>query len=371
MSFISKAEKRHALRFLTQQRNAWTREMSKYETFEFVIGIRLRTSTTRYVNVETHWCGDMSVCDDMTPQNMFGGPLDMPRPEPRVEELYTVSDEELQYPGAEEWVSADLSPTYKDVVDLGSKSRTMIKFAWWKEHKGQHGKQPYAAVGKHPELLFPWWTEEFPDIPFTNIAVGLRDHAKRIVPYIHARYVRGEHVGSETSIQIEEEPVRPDMDSLISSVPPCDPIHMFRHQPIMYDMAYYQKRHGVSRKATYTHFGFRTTEAWDAWAKDGGEDTWATIVELQIEEHTPGPSSGSNLPAPAAVAAQPAVANPPTQPPQQQPAIAHPRQSSRIRHPSSTLQDMVVVDKTTSSTIRRNTKNTAKNTAARKKRRYQ
>jgi hypothetical protein len=349
MPFVTQKEKRQALRFLTQQRKIWTQEMSKYDSFEFVIGIRVRTESKKYVNVETHWCGDKSVCDDFTDANMFGGPIETTGLISYEEEPYTVPSEDLNYPGSEDWVGMDLSPHYNNIYQLATKARTLIRFAWWQEYKHTpHGKakQPYSYVADHPELLFSWWTREFPDIPFTTLAVGRRDNAKRIVSYIHKRYVLKDMDTLQT--QAAEGPSPHDVEVMISNVPQCDPIHLLQGQPVVYDMAYYQKNNGASRKDTYKHFGMNTTQEWESWAAEEGEALWSEIVDAQIDLHKQQHHVPESTVTPDIRETDQSATT--------VPSIQKPRKSSRYRKASSTLHGMVTTAQT-KKTISRNTKN--------------
>jgi len=280
---------------------------------------------------------------------------------------------EYQYPGYEEWLNRDLSPKYHNVYDLATKARTLIKFAWWQEYKAtRYGveKQPYKCVKREPHLKFSWWDTVFPDIPFETYEVGRLDNAKRIVDYIHKRYVLKdpsvcEDLSSHTAVE-QPVPAQPqqhvsmhDIDILVSSmVPKCDPIHILKHQPIVYDMAQYQKDNNASRLDTYTHFDMHVSQEWKDWAASTGEAIWSTIVEKQLAFH----ASRSNEVAPVSVAPVAPVASAPVihmdyNPPQ--PATEQPRKSSRARQAATKLRGSVV-DKTTHKTLASNTRNVRK-----------
>jgi hypothetical protein len=377
MSFHGR-EKQRATKFLAKQRDAWIHEMSKYYGFSFVLGIRLNRKTSRNVISETFWCGDQSICEDMTQQTMFGPPVEHHVVDDVYEEPFTVPPEDYEYPGYEEWLNRDLSPKYHNVYDLATKARTLIKFAWWQEYKTtRYGveKQPYKCVKREPHLLFPWWNIVFPDIPFDTYEVGRLDNAKRIVDYIHKRYVLKdpsvyEDVSSHTVAV--EQPSQPshrpvsmhDIDILVSSmVPMYDPIHILKHQPIVYDMAQYQKDNNASRLDTYTHFEMHVSQEWRDWAASTGEAIWSTIVEKQLAFHASRSNEVVPVPvAPVPVAPVPETVIPETEyrsPQPNQPVIEQPRKSSRSRQASTKLKGSVV-DKTTRKTLASNTRNVRK-----------
>lgn len=367
-------EKQRATKFLAKQRDAWIHEMSKYSGFSFVLGVRLNRKTSRNVISETFWCGDQSICEDMNPQNMFGPPVEHHVVDDAHEEPYDLPPEEYQYPGYEEWLNRDLSPKYHNVFELGTKARTLIKFAWWQEYKAtRYGveKQPYKCVRREPHLKFSWWDGVFPDIPFDAYVVGLADNAKRIVDYIHKRYVLKdpsvcEDLGSHTGVE-QPAPAPPpppqqhvsmhDIDILVSSmVPMCDPIHILKHQPIVYEMAQYQKDNNASRLDTYMHFDMHVSQEWREWAASTGEAIWSTIVDKQLAFHTsrsnevaPVPIAPDTVPEPVA----PLIYSPP------QPTTEKPRKSSRERQTSTKLKGSVV-DKATQKTLASNTRNVRK-----------
>jgi hypothetical protein len=154
-----------------------------------------------------------------------------------------------------------------------------------------------------------------------------------------------------------------DIDILVSSmVPMCDPIHILKHQPIVYEMAQYQKENKASRLDTYTHFDMHVSQEWRDWAASTGEAIWSTIVDKQLAFHTSRSNEVAPIPvAPAAASAPPAPAAIPEtayRPPQPS-TTEQPRKSSRARQASTKLRGSVV-DKTTHKTLASNTRNVRK-----------
>jgi len=196
MSLPPTRESRSALRFLAKQRRIWLNESQKYENFQFVIGFKLQTKSKRYYKTQTQWCGHDDIVHLFTEDTYFGNHVARENthtdPDMCEHPPYNPPPEDYNIPGVEEWMCADLSPWATNVYEWAIKSRTFIKFAWFQEYKGTpHGivKQPYSYVKKYPDLLFSWWKVEFPDIPFDTLEIGKLKNARRIVEYIHKRYI--------------------------------------------------------------------------------------------------------------------------------------------------------------------------------------
>lgn len=407
--FAPNKAKRHALGFLTSQRLKWKREMNKYDSFSFVLGVRVQSQTSKYASIETFWCGDKTLMEDMTEENMIGEPISASCVDAQEDyEVYKIPASDLDYKGAEEWIDADLNPTWKNAIDMGHKVRRLIKFAWWSEYKDtEHGcvKQVYKYVKEHPDLLFSWWNTEFEDIPFDTVSLGKKENASRVIPYIHKRYVlrdpsvlmlQGDPqtdmipegnlaldlhqtlpppqvdlpvelptdveqspenaitIESNSTISTADHPAPPvsmhDIHILLQLIHKDDPIHLLGiEDPTVMQMAYYQRDKKVSREETYDHFSMMVSEAWRTWIRSGGESVWTLLMEKMINVHT------RAIPAPIAPtkSTQPIVRKIPSQ--------LHPRQSSRQRKIPVALEESVL-DKTTRGIVKKNTKNMNKNT---------
>jgi len=372
------------LRFLTKQRQVWLKESQKYEEFQFVIGFQLRTRSNKYFKAETHWCGHENILNAFTKDKVFGNDVagdedtldDRPIIGAVVPEPYNPPPEDFNIPGVEEWICADMSPVATTSYEWSVKVRTFIKFAWFQEYKGtQHGivKQPYSYVKKHPELLFTWWNTQFPEIPFDTVEIGKQKNAKRIVEYIHKRYVvkdpttliSGTSGGGTTAPYVDESLVgggggvpqehvsQHDIQLLYSLLPSCDPIHLLEGQPVVLDMAQYQISHACSREETYQVFGYAVSDMWTSWARHGGESTWAMIAEKQVKAHQMLAATEAMV-----MATRPKVTRRSRTSPVLSVQVPIAKRSARVRTPSRMLEH-TVTDSVTRNTIRRNTRNVA------------
>jgi hypothetical protein len=329
----------------------------------------------------------------MTEETMFGQPIEnLGGQEPENENVYSVPPEDLEIPGSEYWINKDLSPTYRNIYELGNKARLLIRFAWWQEYKNtKYGdaKQPYRYVKRDPSLLFSWWRQQFPDIPFDTVEIGRRQNAIRIVDYIHRRYVlkdpstltelsttqpqtqtiHEDVPQMEEDPQVEDEPQMEDephpkdhtptvsahdIDILMGLVPPSDPVHAVKDQPVVLDMAHYQVNHGVSREETYRVFHMEVTSDWITWARSSGEDLWTIISKKQVALHLQLHTNGRCNTPPKPIRKISSI-RVPTRKQKKKPRHV-PRKSSRTRQVSTILKD-AVVDPETTKTIRRNTRN--------------
>jgi hypothetical protein len=93
-------------------------------------------------------------------------------------------------------VTTNVADTYLDMpiaaIPRATKLRDMMRQLWILEGHS-NTKQIYNAVAKGDDPGFSWWTDEFPDIPFTNKAVESSEHSVRIyrivAPKLYERLV--------------------------------------------------------------------------------------------------------------------------------------------------------------------------------------